>query len=175
MVRHSGYKENLKQGDGVLADKGFDVAEEIGLMGATLTTPAFKTSDQLTQKETEVSRGVSNVRIHIECEIGSIRMRFDIMCGPVVMSNLYNFEKSICLYDKIGAVCCIINNLNPSIVPFGLHCITEFLSFSRFFQYTQLIFLNGFLTTDFFAAFLHVSHFQFSPNLFFPNLTRQHP
>ena len=55
MVRHSGYKENLKQGDGVLADKGFDVAEEIGLMGATLTTPAFKTSDQLTQKETEVS------------------------------------------------------------------------------------------------------------------------
>ena len=43
------------------------------------------------QKETEVSRGISNVRIHIEREIGSIRMRFDIMCGPVVMSNLYNF------------------------------------------------------------------------------------
>lgn len=59
VVRHSGYKENLKEGDGVLADKGFDVAEEIGLMGATLTTPAFKLSDQLTQKETEVSRGPS--------------------------------------------------------------------------------------------------------------------
>jgi hypothetical protein len=30
-----------------------------------------------------------------------------------------NFEESVCLYDKIVAVCCIINNLNPGIVPFG--------------------------------------------------------
>lgn len=119
IVRNSGYKDNLNGEDGVLADKGFDVGEEIGLMAATLTTPAFKLAAQLTHEEIEVSRRVSNVRIHIELEIGSLRMRFGIMCGPIVMSNLNNFAENVCLYDKIVTVCCIISNLNPSAVPFG--------------------------------------------------------
>lgn len=110
IVRHCGYKDNLKEGDGVLADKGFDVGEEIGLMGATLTTPAFKLAAQLTHKETEVSRRVSNVRIHLEREIGSLRMRFGIMCGLVVMFNLNNFAENVCLHDKIVTVCCTISN-----------------------------------------------------------------
>ncbi|XP_032789769.2 uncharacterized protein LOC116926969 [Daphnia magna] len=116
IVRNSGYIDKLKPGVWVLADKGFEVAEEIGLRGAKLIT-RFKTATQLTQLETEISRNVSNVRIHIEREIGCMSMKFDIMCGPVIMSNLNTFEDNVCFYDKIVAVCCIISNLNPSIIP----------------------------------------------------------
>ena len=118
IVRDSGYIDNLKPGDDVLADKGFEVAEEIGIRGAKLITPAFKRAAQLTQLETEISRQVSNVRIHIEREIGCMRMKFEIMCGPVIMSNLNTFQDNVCFYDKIVAVCCILSNLNPSIIPF---------------------------------------------------------
>ncbi|XP_032798722.2 uncharacterized protein LOC116935538 isoform X2 [Daphnia magna] len=118
IVRHSGYIDNLKAGDEVLADMGFEVAEEIGLRGAKLITPAFKRAAQLTQLETEISRQVSNVRIHIEREIGCMRMKFDIMRGPVIMYNLNTFQDNVCFYDEIVAVCCILSNLNPSIIPF---------------------------------------------------------
>lgn len=118
IVRNSEYLQHLQPGDEVLADKGFDVAADIGLKGAILVTPAYKKGLQLTQLETETSRKVSNVRIHIEREIGCLRMRFDIMTGPVIMSCFNNFGESICFYDKIVQVCCIIANLNPSIVPF---------------------------------------------------------
>lgn len=119
IVKDSGYIEKLLPGDEILADKGFDIAEDIGSKGATLTTPAFKRSIQLSQEETEFSRKVSNVRIHIERIIGCLRMRFDIMRGTVIMSNLNNYDESVCFYDKIVSVCCILANLNKSVVPFG--------------------------------------------------------
>jgi hypothetical protein len=118
IVRHSGYIDNLKPGDGVLENKGFEVAEGIGLRGAKLTTPTFKRAAQLTQLETEISRQVSNLRIHIEREIGCMRMKFDIMRGPVIMSNMNTLQDNVCFYDKIVAVCCILSNLNSSIIPF---------------------------------------------------------
>ena len=41
ITEHSGYLNNLLPGDVVLADHGFDVADSVGLMGASLDIPDF--------------------------------------------------------------------------------------------------------------------------------------
>lgn len=115
IVKNSGYLNYLQIGHQILADKRFDVTDEVENIGATITTPAFKKGDQLSQLETEFSRKVSNVRIHIEKIIGCLRMRFDILRGPVFMPYCNNHEEYLSFYDKFVAVCSIISNLNPSI------------------------------------------------------------
>ena len=58
----------------VLADRGFDIAEDLGLRGTTLAIPAFtKGKLQLSQREVETSRTISNVRIHVERAIGQMK------------------------------------------------------------------------------------------------------
>ena len=37
IVKYSGYLNNLLPGDVVLADRGFDVADSVAMLGATLT------------------------------------------------------------------------------------------------------------------------------------------
>ena len=41
IVEHSGYLNKLLPGDVVLADRGFDVADSVAMLGATLDIPAF--------------------------------------------------------------------------------------------------------------------------------------
>ena len=113
VVLNSGYLDLLRKGDVILADKGFTIAADVGQRGAILTTPAFKVAAQLTQQETEESRKISNVRIHVERVIGSLRMRFDIMKGPVNLSYFKDKIGNVTFYDKIFSVCCILHNLTP--------------------------------------------------------------
>ena len=117
IVRTSGYLEKISPGDMIMADRGFRVEEDIALAGATLVTPAFLRERQLSQRETEHSRNVSNVRIHVERVIGCLRQRFAILNGPVDIRFLYGQDNDHTVYDKIVTVCCIISNINPSVVP----------------------------------------------------------
>ena len=58
-------------GDLVLADRGFDIADDLSLVGASLAIPPFtKGKDQLSQSEIERARALSRVRIHVERAIG---------------------------------------------------------------------------------------------------------
>ncbi|KAL5013813.1 hypothetical protein ScPMuIL_008083 [Solemya velum] len=67
-------------GDVVLADRGFDIADSIGIMGATLHIPAFtKGKKQLTSDEVETTRRIANVRIHVERVIGCLRQKYQIL------------------------------------------------------------------------------------------------
>ena len=51
-------------GDVVLADRGFNVADCLGAVRATLHIPAYtKGKDQLTAFEVEQTRNIANVRI----------------------------------------------------------------------------------------------------------------
>ena len=120
VVQESGILLLVKPGDLILADRGFTIEDLLGLIGAKLATPAFMQGrNQLSQQETEMNRKVSNVRIHIERIIGCLRMRFEILRGPVDIRFLYNSKEAISFFDKIVTVCSIISNLNPSIVPSG--------------------------------------------------------
>ena len=66
-----GFLDKVSHGDLVLADRGFDIAEDLGLRGASLAIPAFtKRKPQKSQREVETSRALSNVRLHVERAIG---------------------------------------------------------------------------------------------------------
>ena len=114
---HSGFLDGLQEGDQVMADKGFTVESVLLLKGAKLVTPAFKKAKQLSHKETEDRRDVSNVRIHVERLIGSLRLRFNILRGPVAMPFLRRIDDANTFFDKIVHVCCILHNFFPSVVP----------------------------------------------------------
>ena len=73
IVENSGYLSYILPGDVILADRGFDVADSIGMRQATLNLPAFtRGHDQLPAKDIEDTRKLANVRIHVERVIGSV-------------------------------------------------------------------------------------------------------
>ncbi len=48
---HSGFLDNLKYGDLVLADRGFDISDDLALIGASLSIPPFtRGKAQLSQR-----------------------------------------------------------------------------------------------------------------------------
>ena len=71
IVEHS---RNLLPGDVVLADRSFDVADSVAMLGATLDIPAFtRGCEQLPPSDVEATRKLANVRIHVERIIGVVR------------------------------------------------------------------------------------------------------
>ena len=118
IVEDSGYIENRKEGDLVLADRGFLVNDLINLCNAELKTPAFKGKrSQLSQLEVEESRTLSQVRIHVARVIGTLKQRFSVLSGPLHHEMLFTDEDDISFVDKIVKVACALNNCNFSIVP----------------------------------------------------------
>lgn len=71
-------------GDIVLADRGFDISESVGMMQARLHIPAFtKGKSQLSAVEVENTRTIANVRIHVERVIGCVRQKYAILQGTL--------------------------------------------------------------------------------------------
>ncbi len=59
---HCGILNNLLSGDVVLEDRGFDIAESVGMMQAQLHIPSFtKGKEQLSALEVEETRSIANV------------------------------------------------------------------------------------------------------------------
>ena len=76
--------KKLLPGDVVLADRGFNIAESVGLMQACLHIPAFtKGKAQLSTLEVENTRTIANVRIHVERVIGCVRQKYSILQGTL--------------------------------------------------------------------------------------------
>ena len=114
----------LMPGDKILADRGFDIQDSVGLHMATITMPAFtKGRSQLDAIEVEQSRTVSNLRIHVERIIGNIRKKYQILGGStqIPMDFLISRPKlnNQTLLDMIVTVCCTFNNMCNSVVPFN--------------------------------------------------------
>ncbi len=83
-----------------------------------MTIPAFtKGKKQLSGIEVEQSRQIANVRIHMECVIGVIRQKYQILHGTQPMEFVTQKDNST-LLDKIVLVGCGLINLCDSVVPF---------------------------------------------------------
>ena len=113
----SGLLQHLIHGDLVLADRGFDISDELVLIGASLTIPSFtKGKPQLSQREVKLRRHLSHVRIHVERAIGRIK-RYRILQSTlpiVILKRLH--ETELCTIDKILITCCALSNLHPPLV-----------------------------------------------------------
>ena len=69
-----------------MADRGFNITESVGLRNAKLVIPAFtKGKSQLDPVDVEQTRGIANVRIHVnkllDCLDGSI-LYWKVPCQP---------------------------------------------------------------------------------------------
>lgn len=120
ITEHCGILEKLLPGDIVLADRGFDISDSVGLHQAKLHIPAFtKGKDQLSAVEIEETRSIANVRIHVERVIGFVRQKYSILQGtlPVDFMSKRCGEDSP-LIDRIARVCCALCNICDSVVPF---------------------------------------------------------
>ena len=117
---HSGYLDNIHQGDVTLADRGFNVEEVIGYKGATLNIPAFTQGKvQLSPEEVESTRRIANVRIHVERVIGAVRQKFKILSATTPLPSEYTKSRNDgpILLDSIVRICCALNNVCDSVIP----------------------------------------------------------
>jgi len=71
LTENCGILSKLLPGDMVMADRGFTIHESLALRRAELAIPAFtKGKSQLDPIDVENTRGIANVRIHVERVIG---------------------------------------------------------------------------------------------------------
>ena len=120
LTEHCGILYNLLPGDIVLADRGFDISDSVGMHQARLHLPAFtRGKDQLSAIEVEETRSIANVRIHVERVIGNVRRKYAILNGtlPINFLTLRDGEERP-LIDKIVRVSCALCNVCDSVVPF---------------------------------------------------------
>ena len=117
MTAHSGFIRHLMYGDLVLADRGFDIAEDLSLVGASLAIPPFtKGKRQLSQSEVEQARALSRVRIHVERAIGRIKT-YKILQSTLPISLIKRqHESDYATIDKILIVCSALCNLHPNLI-----------------------------------------------------------
>ena len=89
ITMHSGLLNLLEHGDTVLADRGFDIGDDIALHGATLQIPSFtRGKKQLSVQEVECSQRISKVRIHIERVIGLLKNKYTILQGTCLLLSM---------------------------------------------------------------------------------------
>ena len=67
LTRKSGILELLQRGDFVMADRGFDIQDDLTPLGVKLNMPPFlRGKSQLDYKEMVETRRIASVRIHVE-------------------------------------------------------------------------------------------------------------
>ena len=113
---------HLLPGDMILADRGFDIKDSLGYYLATVKIPAFtKGKKQLDAIEVEQTRCIANVRIHVERVIGNIRKKYQLLGDTQPIDYLIAKTDRVnnsTLLDMIVTVCCALNNICDSVVPF---------------------------------------------------------
>ena len=117
LTANSDFYNYLILGDLVLADRGFNIADDLALHGASLALPSFtKGKDQLSQNEVEVSRSLSRVRIHVDRAIGKLKhFKLLQLRQPISMIKTSK-DMHFSTIDKILIACATLCNLNPFLV-----------------------------------------------------------
>ncbi|XP_067046339.1 uncharacterized protein [Acropora muricata] len=120
LTENCGLMNKLLPGDLVMADRGFTIHDIVALKRAELAIPAFtKGKSQLDPVDVESTRGIANVRIHVERVIGLLRNKYTILQGTLSTDYLITSEqRQVPLIDKILRVCPGLVNLCPPIIPF---------------------------------------------------------
>ena len=105
-----GLLDKLDPGDDVVADRGFNVKEEMAIKGCKLLVPAYtKGKTQLSNEDVDKSRKLSHVRIHVERVIGRLKS-FNVLQTIIPITQ-------IDMLDEIVTICAGLTNLNVSVIP----------------------------------------------------------
>ena len=119
LTRSSGIFGKLYPGDVIMADRGFRLHEDLGLLQCELIVPAStKGKKQLSPKDVEKSRALSHVRIHVERVIGMLKNRYTILQGTLPISLVKRpSDRDVTTIDKVMTVCAALCNLGDLVVP----------------------------------------------------------
>lgn len=109
----------VEYGDLILADRGFDISEDLGVYGARLEIPAFtRGKKQLSLQEVEYSKRLSKVRIHVERVIGLLKNKYTLLQSILPINMIKHKDDSeFANIDKVLTICAALVNLSPSVVP----------------------------------------------------------
>ena len=119
LTENCGLLNHLIPGDTVLADRGFDIQDSVGICCARVAIPAFtKGKKQLTGIDVEQTRRIANVRIHVERVIGFIRQKYTFLSGTLPIDFITPRDDGVPLIDKVVVVCCALSNICDSVIPF---------------------------------------------------------
>ena len=116
IVQRSGFLEILRKkviigeilkGDSVMADKGFDIHEDLNVLGLKLNIPPFlKDKVGFTEDDVIKTQTIARHRIHVERAIGKIR-RYRIFNSVIPITMLGSI-------NQLWTVSCILSNFqNP--------------------------------------------------------------
>ena len=108
LTRRSGLLDLLESGDSIMADRGFDIEEDLALLGIRLNIPPFlKGKKQLDAKELVETRRIASLRIHVERAMEQLK-NFNIFDRPLNSS----FRDTA---NQVFFVCTILTNFCPSL------------------------------------------------------------
>ena len=108
ITRRCGFLEELKPGDEVMADKGFNIQDLLALHHVRLIAPPILHKGRTGTHTATMTRRVATKRIHVERIIRSLKS-FGILQGviPLTMKSYV---------DSIITVCAALVNLQPTII-----------------------------------------------------------
>ena len=110
------FLHHIEPGDLVLADRGFNIAEDLALYGAKLEIPAFTKGKKQLSQEVEYSQRLAKVRIHVERVIGLLK-KYTILQSVLPVSLIkHTGDEEYATIDRILTVCASLTNLSPSIL-----------------------------------------------------------
>ena len=108
LTRQSGILDLLESGDSVMADRGFDIEDELILRGVHLNIPPFlRNKKQFSEKELVGTRRIASLRIHVERAMERIK-------------NYHIFDRSLPVQltdiaDRLFFVCCVLTNFQEPL------------------------------------------------------------
>lgn len=112
--------QQVQHGDYIMADRGFNVGEDLAMVGAKLLLPSFtKGKTQLSNADVETTRRLARVRIHVERVIGQLRKKYKILQQTLPINIIQvptDKNEPNCLIDRILIVTAALTNLSPSVV-----------------------------------------------------------
>ena len=119
IVTRSGFLELLsskkevsgvEDGDSIMAEKGFDIEEDLRKIGLQLNSPPFlKEKPQFNENEVIRTQTIAKHRIHVERAIGKVR-KFLIFNTRIPISSLGTI-------NQLWTVCCLLSNFMNPVLP----------------------------------------------------------
>ena len=108
LTKKSGLLQLLERGDAIMADRGFDIQDDLTPLGVRVNIPPFmKGKQQLDSREMIETRRIASLRIHVERAMERIK-------------NYHIFDRNIAatltdVAEQMFFVCAVLSNFQPPL------------------------------------------------------------
>lgn len=105
LLKHKIDSQELKNGDGIMADKGFTISKELDALGLRLNIPPFLGKrKRLSGADVQDTQVIAHHRIHVERAIGKVR-------------NFHIFDRKLSIksagdINQLWTVGCLISKIH---------------------------------------------------------------